>query len=390
MHRVRQRAPRMRHPFADFLWLASTNMLSPFQPARRSSLLLAGLLVLALFTWMGCSDSSSSESDAPDEAVEEEGGLPYTVGGEISDTTIAVVFASKYGTDTVQTMQFQGYASMARQGVSPRQQRLLTDTLLHQRVLEQLIVQHVVAGYARENGIEPDSAQIEMRMQQSQQAFTDEDGNLDRAAFEDALAQQGFTPTSLRALVTDQYLFQQQQQAFAEAAGPPSPDSVEAVSERNRPIETQHILLQVSDTATKSTVDSVRQVAEAIIDSAQAGISFDSLAVRNSDDKRSAAGGGRRGALPKARLATPYADAAMALEDSTEVTSEPVRTPLGFHVIRLLDEGEPADTSRVRQYLMQQKQRDAVQEGIERVRDEAELTIRVNPAIVKADLGDDA
>lgn len=379
----------MRHPFADFLRPALTNMLSSFQPARRSSLLLAGLLVLALFTWIGCGDSSSSESDAQDEAAtEKESGPAYTVGSEIPDTTIAVIFASKYGTDTVQTTQFQGYTQMARQGVSPRQQMMLTDTLLHQRVLEQLIVQHVVSGYARENGMEPDSAQIEMRMQQSQQAFTDEDGNLDQAAFEDALDEQGLTPASLRALVTDQYLFQQQQQAFAEDAGLPSPDSIEAVSERNRAIETQHILLQVSDTAAGSTVDSVRQVAEAIIDSAQAGVSFDSLAARNSEDPGSAEKGGRLSPTPQNRFATPYAEAAMSLEDSTEITTEPVRTPFGFHVIRLLDEGEPADTARVRQYLVQQRQREAVQQGIERVREDAELNIRVNPSVVKADLGD--
>lgn len=352
-------------------------------PAR-GSLMLAGLLALALFTWIGCEDPPS-EGDTSADATEEESAPAYTVGEPVTDSTIAVVLASKYRTDTISASQFEMSAGMVRQSIPPRQQSGMGDSLLHSRVIENLIVQHLVTGYARQNGIEVDSLMVDSLMEQQRRPFTDEDGNVDEEGFKEALAQQGLTQAALRKIVEDQILFQRQQRAFAEEADAPTPDTVTYVSEQNRPIETQHILLQLSDSADQSTVDSVRQVAAAIIDSAESGVNFDSLAVRNSDGP-SATNGGRLRSVPAGRLAAPYVEAALALGDSTTITKEPVRTQFGFHVIRLLDAGEPADTSQVRSYLAQQSQRKAIRAGIERIREEAEIEIRLNPSIVKANL----
>lgn len=351
------------------------------RPARRS-LLLAGLLVLALFTWMGCEDPPSDGETSADTPAEENAPA-YTIGDDVSDSTIAVVLASRYRTDTISASQFEMSSRMVRQSIPPRQQRSMGDSLLHSRVIDNLIVQHLVTGYALQNGIEVDSLMVDSLMQQQRQPFTDEDGNVDEEGFKEALARQGLTQAALREIVKDQILFQRQQQAFAAEARMPTPDTVTYVSEQNRPIETQHILLQVSDSADQSTVDSVRQVASAIIDSVEFGVNFDSLAVRNSDGP-SATNGGRLRSVPAGRLAAPYVEAALALGDSTTVTQEPVRTQFGFHVIRLLDAGEPADTSQVRSYLVQQNQRKAIRAGIERIQDEAEVEVRLNPSIVKA------
>ena len=333
---------------------------------------------------MGCEDPSSDSTSAPAE-TEKETTPTYTVGDNISDSTIAVVLTSRYRTDTISVAQFEMSSGMVRQSIPPRQQRGMGDSLLHRRVIDNLIVQHVMTGYARQSGMEVDSAVVDSLMDQQRQPFTDEDGNLDEEAFEEALAQQGLTQESLREIVKDQVLFERQQQAFAEEADMPPPDTVTTVAQQNRPIETQHILLQVSDTANQSTIDSVRQVAASIIDSVESGVDFDSLAVRNSEGPSSAKGGRLR-SVPAGRLAAPYVEAALALEDSTSVTTEPVRTQFGFHVIRLLEAGEPADTSEVRSYLVQQNRRKAIRAGIERIRDEAELEIRLNPSIVKANL----
>jgi peptidyl-prolyl cis-trans isomerase C len=354
------------------------------RPARRS-LLLAGLLVLSLLTWTGCEDPPSDDDTSADASAEEETAPAYTVGKDISDSTIAVVLASKYRTDTISASQFEMSSRMVRQSIPPRQQRSMGDSLLHSRVIENLIVQHVVTGYALQNGVEVDSLVVDSLMEQQRQPFTDEDGNVDEKGFEQALEQQGLTQAALREIVKDQILFQRQQRSFAEEAEAPTTDTITYVSEQNRPIDTQHILLQVSDTADQSTVDSVRQVASAIIDSVESGVNFDSLAVRNSDGP-SATNGGRLRSVPAGRLAAPYVEAALALEDSTTVTQEPIRTQFGFHVIRLLDAGEPADTSQVRSYLFQQNQRKAIRAGIERARQEAEIEIRLNRSIVKANL----
>lgn len=353
------------------------------RPAR-FSLLLAAFLALSVVAWMGCEDPSSDRTSAPDN-TEEDAGPTYTVGDHISDSTIAVVLASRYRSDTISASQFEMSSAMVRQSIPPREQRDMGDSLLHRRVIDNLIVQHVMTGYARESGMEVDSVTVDSLMEQQRQPFTDEDGNLDEEAFDEALAQQGLTQKSLRQIVEDQILFQRQERAFAAEADMPSPQTVTTVAQQSRPIETQHILLQVRDSADQSTVDSVRQVAATIIDSVESGVNFDSLAVRNSEGP-SATNGGRLRSVPAGRLASPYAEAALALEDSTSVTKEPVRTQFGFHVIRLLDAGEPADTSEVRSYLVQQNRRKAIRAETARIREEAELEIRLNPSIVKAGL----
>jgi len=346
----------------------------------RHQILLAGVLVIALFTWAGCGNGSSST----DEAAEEDSGPVYTIGEEISDTTIAVILESEYGTDTVQTSRFMSHTRMATQSVPPQRRAMISDSLVHSSVLDQLITQHVVTGAAKAAGNSADSAAVEQRFQSTMQRFTDEDGNVDEEAFDSALASDNLSRDRLRDMIATQLVMQEQRQQIMEDADPPSQDSIQAVSERNRRFEAQHILIQVGDTAAEATVDSARQVAETLIDSVEAGVSFDSLAMRNSDGP-SASDGGRLPPASRQRLAAPFADAALALEDSTDVTDEPVRTQFGFHVIRLLDRGEPADTSRVRQALTQQKQRQAFQDEVETLRAESDLVVRINPSVVKAD-----
>ncbi|PEN12247.1 hypothetical protein CRI94_14505 [Longibacter salinarum] len=356
-------------------------MFLPFATSRRSTLLLAGILVISLFTWVGCSNGASES----DEASEEESGPAYTIGDEIADSTIAVILESEYGTDTVQTSRFMSHTQMATQSVPPQRRAMISDSLIHSSVLDQLITQHVVTGAAKADGYVADSAAIAQRFEATKQRFTDEDGNLDEQAFADALAAENLSPERLREMIATQLTMQRQRQEIMKNAESPSKDSIEAVSERNRRFQAQHILIQVSDTAADAKVDSARQLASALIDSVESGVSFDSLAKRHSDGPSSTRGG-RLPPTPRQRLAEPFADAALALNDSTEVTQEPVRTQFGFHVIRLLDRGEPADTARVRQALEQQKQRQAFQDRVEELRGSSELVVRVNPTVVKANL----
>jgi peptidyl-prolyl cis-trans isomerase C len=277
------------------------------------------------------------------------------------------------------------YTQMATQSVPPRRRAMLSDSMVHQSVIDQIITQHVVTGAATDDGFSPDSAAVEQRFQAAKQRFTDEDGNVNEAAFDEALAAENLTRERLREMITNQLILQQQREKMMQEAGPPSADSIEAVSERNRRFQAQHILIQVSDTADQAKVDSARQAAAALIDSVEAGMSFDMLAKRYSEGP-SAERGGRLPPTTRQRLAAPFADAALALEDSTQVTQEPVRTRFGFHVIRLLDRGEPADTARVRQALAQQKQRQAYQDKVEELRGSSDLTVRINPSIVKVNL----
>jgi peptidyl-prolyl cis-trans isomerase C len=350
------------------------------------SLLLAGVLFLSLLAWAGCGGESSETGEAGEDA-EVERGPTYTVGDAITDTTTAIVIDSEYGTDTITTAAFQDYSQMLVQGVPPQRRAMITDSVLHSNVVERLVTQHAVTGAARAEGIEPDSAVIRQRMQAQRQQFADEDGTVDEAAFTEALASRGLTRDSLRSIFADQVIMRRQQQNMVSDAEAPSEDSILAVSERNRRFQIQQILLQLPEDAPENTVDSTRQVAEALIDSAEAGTNFDSLVTRHSDG-RGASRGGRLQPVTKSQIepafGAEFGNAAFALQDSGDVAPEPIRSSYGFHVIRLLDRGQPQDTSQVRQTLMQEKQQEAFEEELRALQEN--VTVRVNPQIVKAGL----
>jgi peptidyl-prolyl cis-trans isomerase C len=81
-------------------------------------------------------------------------------------------------------------------------------------------------------------------------------------------------------------------------------------------------------------------------------------------------------------MVDPFTEAAFALSDSGDVASEPVRTRFGFHVIRLTNAGEPMDTTKARQRLMQKRQREAYDNELDKLLEGA--TVRLNPDIVDA------
>ena len=63
--------------------------------------------------------------------------------------------------------------------------------------------------------------------------------------------------------------------------------------------------------------------------------SFRELAAKNSDHKESAARGGEMNIFGAREIIPDFAEAAFAIRDTGEYT-EPVRTPYGYHIIKLL------------------------------------------------------
>ena len=107
-----------------------------------------------------------------------------------------------------------------------------------------------------------------------------------------------------------------------------------------------HLQINIEPSAT--IVDSVKQIALALVDSLDKGISWDVLAARHSQDS-SAAKGGDIGYYRKGSLDPDYERAAWRLENG-KYTEAPVKTALGWHLIRLL--GKREDGARTAQILL--------------------------------------
>jgi peptidyl-prolyl cis-trans isomerase C len=349
--------------------------------ASRSSVARLLVLAVALLAWTGCgqSDSETGDSDGP----------AYSVGDAIADSTIAMVVSSSYGTDTLTTNRYQQQLNFLEQRTRPSDR---ANGSLHREAIRQFVQFHVLRGKATE-GSDPvniSEEQIDAQLASLRQRFQNQQQGSEQT-LEDFISSQGITMDSLRQSLAaqlrqqaEQQKIQQMQQEMAQSAPEPTTADVQSYSQENRRIGAQHILLRLEEGAPPAAEDSVRQRAQALIEQAKdPSTDFAELARQHSEGP-SASQGGDLGMFGRGQMVEPFSEAAFALSDSGDVYDEPVRTQFGYHVIRLTNAGEPMDTSQARRQLTQERQREAVEEELNKLMQEA--TVRINPDVVEADI----
>jgi peptidyl-prolyl cis-trans isomerase D len=98
-------------------------------------------------------------------------------------------------------------------------------------------------------------------------------------------------------------------------------------------LRTRHILLQVPESAPQEAVDKALAEIKAVLAQIKAGASFEALAKKLSQDPGSAPKGGELPWFTEGEMVKPFEDAAKALKPGQ--ISEPVRSPFGWHLIKL-------------------------------------------------------
>lgn len=346
---------------------------------------LAFLLPLLLTAGLVACTTDDADLDAASGADVVE--IP--TGAPITDSTDAVIATSAFGTDTLSLQQFgQQYFGFVQQ-VSRQDPTLQTDSLrlreIRRQIAQAFVLQHTLEGLAEQ---EPPTAEDSVEVENRIQAFRAQAGEEE---FQRQLADQGIVLDTLRHLGILQARAQRVQQALADAVPQPSDADVEAFRrEQAEEVRANQIAFFLYPNYTPAQRDSVERLAEAVLDSVQAGASFTALADRYSADPSAPRGGdtdffNRSAGLPRA-----FTDAAFALADSGDVTTELVRTPVGLHIIELTGRrmGVPMDTTRARSFVRAERQEDAVTRVlIERFR-EADGTARVNTGLLEIDLND--
>ena len=106
--------------------------------------------------------------------------------------------------------------------------------------------------------------------------------------------------------------------------------------EQPRRIHVAHVLVRVPPTGGSDAENQAKAKVEAVIKRAQAGEDFAKLAKEVSEDTANAAQGGDLGFVGPGDLVPQFEQAAMALKKG-EVSPAPVRTPFGYHAIKVLD-----------------------------------------------------
>lgn len=233
---------------------------------------------------------------------------------------------------------------------------------LRQKALDALIDRELLWQEAVKRGVVISDAAVQRQVDQTRQAIGGNDvfaRRLEDAGFDEA----GFIEYTRRELAA--------QQVFAELTRVPEPDEQqvraffdEHRAEMSRPEEVQarHILVKVPQEADAVTVEAARlRLVEMQVKISQ-GADFASVARSGSEDA-SANEGGELGYFPRGRMVPAFEAAAFALAPGE--VSEPVRTPLGWHLIYLQNHSEAADVTEVqglemvRAYLARQQQAQA-------------------------------
>lgn len=100
-----------------------------------------------------------------------------------------------------------------------------------------------------------------------------------------------------------------------------------------RQVRARHILFKLDSGAEEEAVEATRKKALKVLEEARSGKDFAGLAKVHSDDPGSKEKGGDLGFFVRERMVKPFSDAAFALE-AGEI-SEPVKTPFGWHIIKV-------------------------------------------------------
>ena len=110
----------------------------------------------------------------------------------------------------------------------------------------------------------------------------------------------------------------------------------ESEFEQPRRVHVAHVLVRVPPVGGSDAENKAKAKVEAVIKRAQAGEDFGKLAKEVSEDTANAANGGDLGFVGAGDLVPQFEQAAFALKKG-EVSPAPVRTPFGYHAIKMLD-----------------------------------------------------
>lgn len=104
-------------------------------------------------------------------------------------------------------------------------------------------------------------------------------------------------------------------------------------------VTADHILLRVAENADAETIAQRRQLANDLLEQLRQGADFAQLARIHSDDQSNAEQGGSLGTFGRGSMVEDFEKAAFSLQPGQ--LSEVVKTPFGFHIIRVTEHIEP-------------------------------------------------
>ncbi|MFW6227535.1 MAG: peptidylprolyl isomerase [Bacteroidota bacterium] len=123
-------------------------------------------------------------------------------------------------------------------------------------------------------------------------------------------------------------------------------------------IQASHIMVATPQGMTAAQIDSAKSKVERLQQRLENGEDFQELARQYSDDKGSGRNGGILPTFSSGQMVPEFEDAAFSLSNDGEITSEPVRTQYGWHLIQRISKEDIPEFDEIRGELAEKVRRD--------------------------------
>ncbi len=238
----------------------------------------------------------------------------------------------------------------ARAEAELRRQRIAAPerTVLERQVLERLVLDKAQLQLAASTGMRVDELQLDRAVQRVAQ-----NNNMTLAELRRALERDGVEFERFRAELREQILLTRLREREVDDRVEVSEAEVDLYLEEHKAslaakveYDVAHVLVRVPEQARPEQVEQARARAERVRDEARAGGDFARLAASHSD-AGDALQGGALGWRAPGRLPELFAEALAGMQPGA--VSEPLRSPAGFHVVKLLGRRGAGDAAPVTQ-----------------------------------------
>ena len=207
---------------------------------------------------------------------------------------------------------------------------------LRKQVLDRLILENLQLQMAERSGIRVDDETLNnsLRKMASQ-------NNMSLSEFREVLEQDGYDYISFREQFRNQITINRIRQQMVDNRIEVSEQEVDnllattsSVSNQNREYHLAHILVSIPEAASPEQVQAAKARAQDILTRLRSGDDFGQMATAESDGQQ-ALEGGDLGWRKSSQLPSFFTDIVVELKPGD--ISDPIRSPSGFHIIKLLD-----------------------------------------------------
>jgi peptidyl-prolyl cis-trans isomerase SurA len=249
--------------------------------------------------------------------------------GDLLDRVVAIV-----NDGVVLNSDLDSQLAIVSERLRQQHLELPPQNVLRQQVLERLVMQEIQMQHAQHAGVKVTDEMVN-------NALTDvaKRNNITLSQLPDALAQQGVDYAAYREDIRKEMMLSMVRQRDVLQHISVTPREIDQYLEKQAktPAEhdeynVSHILIAVGQESTPAQVEAAAQRAQDIYNRAKGGEDFAKLAVAYSNSQ-TALDGGALGWRKGSELPTFLTDIVMKLKPGE--VSEPLRTPTGFHIIRL-------------------------------------------------------